>query len=336
MSIEFWFLYELLPIAAMVLVPLGVLLHFWRAADARPLPADAAGAAVPRVWPDPARAQLRRARVASAIVAVVVLARILRIGVTQPYEPEWHGLLAALLTVFLCTAVLLLRPAALGRDRTPQQPTDVAASGGVHSPARFGARWWFVAWGACLAALAAAVVWAGLISEPDENGNYTMHLLRIGETSGGTSIAGWYQGVPILISAGLLAALVLLALRLQAGRRLAVDESQDAWLRRAATRTLLTLSAGAVVVTLAWVLGSIGSAAQIGLSAPSPETGEMVSLASPLAPIGPPIRALGMLLEGVGIALLMLPLFSRLAPLAQAAAAQAPTLEHDEPRAATS
>lgn len=315
-NIEFWLIYELLPMAAMVIVPLGVLLHYWRAADARPLPPERAEAATPRGWPDAARAQLRRARVASAIVAVVVLARTLRIDVPDPFEPEWHellaALLAALLAVFICTAVLLLRPAALGRGLKVQPPTDAEVGGHGHSPTTFGARWWFMAWGACLAALVVAVTWAGLISTPDEHGRYVLHTIRIDNisdgtwVSGSTTIAGWYFGVPIIVAVLLLAALVLIGVSMQTRGPLAPDSDRDLYLRRAATRTLLTLSGGAFVVTLAWVLSSIGGAARMTAGS------SQITVSSPLAPIAAPVSVLGMVLEGIGIALLLLPLFSRL------------------------
>ncbi|MET1018585.1 MAG: hypothetical protein ABWX62_01230 [Microterricola sp.] len=163
-----------------------------------------------------------------------------------------------------------------------------------------------------LIALMLAVVWAGLISQPDEHGRYKVHTIRIDNISdgtwgsGSTTIAGWYFGVPIIVAALLLAALVLIGVSMQIRGPLAPDSDRDLYLRRTAMRTLLTLSGGAFIVTLAWVLSSIGSAARMtaGVS--------QITVSSPLAPIAAPVSVLAMVLEGVGIALVLLPLFSRL------------------------
>lgn len=336
MSVEMW-IYRLLPLATSVIVPLGILLHYWRAADARPLPAvsDHADAAA---WSAATRAQLRRARIASAVVTVAALASTFGVIVPYRFGTEWNDFLTPLLSALLCTAVLLARPPAAGGVDTPAASADSTAAGGRRglSTVALGEPWWFIAGALCLAALVLAVCWAGLASSTDDNGNYTMHSYKFEDVTAGTSIAGWYFGIPVIIAAVLLTALVLFALRLQAAPPLAVDGGRDLLLRRAATRTLLSLGVGAVVVTLAWVLLSIGSAAQLTISVPSADDGGMTTLDSPLAPISIPARVLGLLLQGIGIALLMLPLLSRRAPRAEAATTEAPTLEHDEAQSATS
>lgn len=308
MSIELWFTYELLPLAAMTLVPFGVLVHYWRSADARALPCRPDSGDDPG-WPAAARAQLLRARVASALATAAVLAGALHLSASLRSDSDGNGYLAPVLSVLLCTAVLLTRRAAMSRDG---ERAHSSASAPAPTPARSGARWWFVAWGMSLSALMLAVVWAGLISQPDEHGRYKVHTIRIDNlsdgswVSGSTTIAGWYFGVPIIVAALLLAALVLIGVSMQIRGPLAPDSDRDLYLRRTAMRTLLTLSGGAFIVTLAWVLSSIGSAARMtaGVS--------QITVSSPLAPIAAPVSVLAMVLEGVGIALVLLPLFSRL------------------------
>ncbi|KQW07746.1 hypothetical protein ASC66_01835 [Leifsonia sp. Root4] len=312
MNIEVWFTYVVLPLAAMTLVPLGVFVHYWRAADAhlisrRPDSGDDSDFSE---WPAAARAQLARARVASALVAAAVLASAVHLSFALRSDPDGDGYLAPMLSVLLCTAVLLIRPAAMGR------PTGGWARGSASPPEHVSppsaARWWFVVWGMALSALMLAVVWAGLLSEPDEHGRYMVYTIRLDHlsdgvsVSGSTSMAGWYFGVPIILAAILLAVLVLIGVHMQNRAALAPDSGRDLHLRRTATRTLLTLSGGAFVATLGWVLGSIGGAARITAG-----IGE-ITVSSPLAPIAAPVSVLGMVLEGVGIALLLLPLFTRL------------------------
>ena len=312
MSFELWFSYEFLPLATMVLVPFGLFLHYWRAADARAVPCrpDNGEGAEPAEWPAAVRAQLSRARVASAIAVAAVLASAVQLSAFLRSDADGDGYLAPLLSVLLCTAVLLARPVAMSRLAGGREHG--AASTPGHSAAASGARWWWVAWAMSLSALVLAVVWAGLISTPDENGRYLLHTIRIDNVadgtwvSGSTTIAGWYFGVPVIVTALLLAALVLFGVRMQTRGPLAPDGVRDLHVRRIATRTLLTLSGGAFVVTLAWVLSSIGSAARLMAGA------SQITVISPLAPIAVPVSVLGMVLEGIGIALLLLPLFSRL------------------------
>lgn len=309
MSIELWFTYEFLPLAAMTLVPFGVLVHYWRSADARaiPRPPDSGD---DQEWPVAARAQLSRARVASALATAAVVAGALSLSASLRSDSDGDGYLAPVLSVLLCTAVLLTRRAAMGRPTGERAQPLVGTAEHISAPS--GARWWFLAWGMALSALVLAVVWAGLISEPDEYGRYLLHTIELDHIAEGTSvtgsitIAGWYFGLPVIVAALLLAALVLIAVRMQTRGPLAPDSDHDIHLRRTATRTLLTLSGGAFIVTLAWVLSSIGSAARMtaGIS--------QIMVSSPLAPIAAPVSVLGMVLEGVGIALLLLPLFSRL------------------------
>ncbi len=312
MSLELWFSYEFLPVATMVLVPFGLFLHYWRAADARAVPCrpDSGGASELAEWPAAARAQLSRARVASAIASAAVLVNALRLSASIRFDVDGTGYLAPLLSVLLCTAVLLVRPAAMSRLAGGREHGAASTSG--HSSATSGARWWWVAWAGSLSALVLVVVWAGLISTPDEHGRHLLHTIRIDNVadgtwvSGSTTIAGWYFGVPVIVAALLLAALVLLGVRMQTRGPIAPDSGRDIHVRRIATRTLLTLSGGAFVVTLAWVLSSIGSAARLMAAA------GQITVVSPLAPIAVPVSVLGMVLEGIGIALLLLPLFSRL------------------------
>ncbi|RZU64488.1 hypothetical protein EV379_0784 [Microterricola gilva] len=340
MSVWIRLVYEVLPLVTSVIVPLGVLLHYWRRADARPVPARPApteGAPVPP-WTSAARAQLRRTRVAGILATAAVLASSFGLISPNRWGMEWHDFLTPLLSVLLCTAVLLTRPPAMRRYATPTASAGSEPHGTrpAHPPISLGARWWFAAWGIAMTVLVLSVVWAGLLSAPDGNGDYTLHSVELGQTTGSTSIAGWYFGVPVIISALLVAALVLSALRWQATPPLAADAGQDIWLRRAATRSLLSLSGGAVVVTLGWVLLSIGNAAQMTLSGPSAEDGGMVTVGSPLAPIGVVVRVLGLLLQGVGLALMLLSLFSRLAPRPELARHDEPTVGHPEPETVAS
>lgn len=330
---ELLFTYVLLPTAAMVLLPLGVLSHYSRAADARPVPwrRDSDSDSMSPEWPAAARSQLWRERGASALASAAVVAGVVATTTPTADDLELNDYLAPVLSVVLCTAILLTRPPAMGR-RGGQR---------VSGPIRLGSRWWYVAWAMCLSALVLGVVGAGLISEPDEHGRYMLHTIQTELSSEGTSasgsatIAGWYVGVPIIVAALLLAALVLFALRLQAGSPLATDSGHELWLRSHLTRTVLALSAGAFLVTLSWVLGTIGNAARMTVVVQSPELG-LISVSSPLAPLATTVMVITLVLRGAGIALVLLPLFGRLAPSAEAAPVQAPAVDQIEAQTATS
>lgn len=88
-------------------------------------------------------------------------------------------------------------------------------------------------------------------------------------------------------------------------------------------RTILAFSSGALLVTLAMVLSSLGGAAQLMVSFPAGDAG-LVSVGTPIAALGVPLTVASFVVRGLGIALVLLPLFSRRAPTAHARPVGAP------------
>lgn len=314
MSVEFWLLHAWVPYAAMAMVPFGVLLHHWRAADAQPIiVAELGGRA--QSWPVGARSQLGRGRIASLIAATAaVLSGPAAVVPSGPQSFEWYGYLLLLAIAILAIAVLLVRPAvAVAHAASGDKVTDLS----TRSALTFGDRWWFVAWAIAFSALLGVVLTAGLLSSADDQGRYTAFTVRLNEeTAGGTTIAGWFFGVPILAAGVILLAVSLLALSLQArsAHESGSGRPLDIWLRRRAARTVLTLGAGAILITVSWVLVSIGAASSVRMSALTTELGTL-DIGTSIAAFGMPLRIAGGLTQGFGFALLLLPLFTRLAPI---------------------
>ncbi|MFC9919795.1 hypothetical protein [Agromyces binzhouensis] len=174
----------------------------------------------------------------------------------------------------------------------------------------FGARSWFLGWSVVTVLMAATVVLAGSASSAGEDGRYTMFVIKLGESTAGTSFFGWTYGTPVLVALGIQVVLVLGALWLIALPAVPADPMRrelDRAGRRNRTRTVLALAAGATSFTLGQSWLFIGRSAQLGASL-SGYDGTRVDVGTSFAALALPFMILGLLLEGIGVALLLLPL----------------------------
>lgn len=102
-------------------------------------------------------------------------------------------------------------------------------------------------------------LFGGLLSGPDDVGNYTMFWIEIGSTSGGTTIYGWYYSIPAL--ATLLAVLVLVAVNLVliSGPPFSGNAAADIAVRKLRVRASLWLASGAIAMHLSEVFVSLAA-----------------------------------------------------------------------------
>lgn len=315
MVLRMWFFYGFLQLATATIVPLGILLHGVRA-DVRDQGSHALDSAGSSVWKSAAATQARRSRLASGTVSGLFLVDLLWIswfsgwfGGAPGYSPNW---LPRLLPMSIAAAAILVlvllpaRPVGSGRALSAEmdlQPRNLGS---------FGSPWWFAAWLLSAVALVLTVVLAGLVSSPDEEGRYSILTIDLGSASARGDFLGWFYGVPLLCALGVLMVLTLLALWSTARPTVAMRAARavDIRLRRLQTRTVLSLSSGAILVTLglAWI--SIGSAGRMYIGTTFPGVGD-VKVGSPLEAIAMPLWAAGFVVEGFGLALIMLPVFTR-------------------------
>ena len=178
----------------------------------------------------------------------------------------------------------------------------------------FGQRWWFILWGVLVALLVTTVLLAGLASSTDLEGRFAALVVQIGTASGSSTFLGWYFGVPILVGVAALVLATGLALWANARPSLAVaavDRASDVWMRRYRTRTILTLGGGALALVLGSSLILIGAGGTISVQVAGGNQLGTITAGTAIATLTMPFRLLGMLFKGVGLALVLLPLFTR-------------------------
>lgn len=321
---------ESLGTLASVLVPLGILAHLsrrsgwfsWHGTGLGGLPTESAAA-----WNLLADQHRRRSRLAAGIVAGTLVLLVIANRLPGFVWPDWYFWLhvAPVFISMASVAALLLAPIS-----TPKSPAGAATQLEL-SPRTlwsFGRRWWFAVWIVTTAVLALTVVFAGLLSSVDENGNHTLLTVAMGEASASTTFLGWFYGVPLLLGLAGSTVVTLLALTGIARPPLA-GESQtkalDGLLRRTRVRTVLALGTGAVLVTLGMVWKLLSNAARMTGGVASGTAGQ-IDVGTSFAALAIPLWVGGYLVYGVGFALLLLPLFARAArPSPRAAvAADAP------------
>lgn len=175
----------------------------------------------------------------------------------------------------------------------------------------FGPRAWFAGWVTFAGLLSATVLLAGLASSTDGEGRHTMIVLDVGSSQAGTIFFGWAFGVPVLFFLAVLSAVNCFALSRIARPAMPADPLQrslEVSIRRNQVRTVLALSVGAITFTLGAALNFISRAASLGASVPGPD-GVRIELGSSFAALQIPLTVSGLLLQGLGVALVVLPLF---------------------------
>lgn len=324
-----WAVFYQLAALAPALVAIGILIRGVRVAEL--------ASAQPRLLPTDTHAvavHLRSARWAAAVLCGVALVLI---ALTWGYIFGPWRLWMYLVPVFSAALFLAARavvrtlPSAYSRARSQVDPTEHRAS---DQPRRtlwsFGRRWWVTAWLVAVALLVVTAVSMGWVSSPDDNGNYTLLTIGLGAASASQDFLGWHYVLPLLAGVAALAAFTLVALGgiARSPFPLAPETlALDLWRRRVATRAVLALSTGAVIFTLGQLWDHVGSAALLHGSAPS-DAG-LIEVGTPFAALATPLWVLGYLAQGLGMALVLLPLFARAPKMAsQQPAEDAPPLLH--------
>lgn len=152
--------------------------------------------------------------------------------------------------------------AVLGLSRGPRE-----ASAGAHLAPRtwrsFLAIWWL---GACLAVLAVILgltFAAGLASQPDDDGNYTMYLVDFGSSAAGSSIYGWHYSALPLVLLALMVLATWWALSSIARPPLGSDPVTDAATRRLHSTNVVRVALGALLLHLGAILSSLANTASL-------------------------------------------------------------------------
>lgn len=294
-----------------VIVPLGVFWHYWRRSNVLTSPTAAPGLTSSSPWARTLRRQVWLARAASAVVFGIVASMLLDVGPLKRDYDGWISYIVPIALAVVCIGAIACMPDAAPRGKSGDVgQLDLT----TRSLWAFGRRFMFASWIAVAVTLCATLLLAGLASTPDDDGNFTRLTIKVGATAAASaSFPGWYFGAPVFLGVALLAAITGLALSAGARPPFAADlaeRSVDVWLRLFRTRTVLTLGGGALTLTLAWVLMSIGSAASATISLPAGDLGT-ITVGSSLAAVAVVLKIIGLILQGVGVALLLLPLLTR-------------------------
>lgn len=257
-------------------------------------------------------ARTRRAQsVIGRISALITGAGVLvfwgtRFWFASPMDATWRysvPLIAATLAIALYAAFNI-------RPRRPHTDAVREADLSPRSVWTFGTRWWFAGLFTLAGILAATVVLAGLASSVDDQGQYTMIVIDVGSAQAGTVFFGWAFGAPALIALMSLIAIVFLALWRVSRPAVAADprhREDEFALRRGQTRTVLALSSGATGFALGAALVFVARSSRLAASIPGPD-GFRIDLVTSFAALGIPFTVAGLLLQGLGVALVVLPL----------------------------
>lgn len=309
MPLDPWSVVGEIGLLTTVLIPLGVLLHLARQSDARDPTPQRLRHDVVAEWQRGALRQIRRERIASGgttVAAVTSIEVISRMGFDS-----WAAYLAPVLAALVVIVLFLSLPATAPPTREVIQRQIDLGSRHMWS---FGRRWWFAAWLLAAATLIITVVFAGSVSGVDSEGNYRTIVIDVGSGTASSSFLGWFYGVPILIAVAALTAGTVFSLSIGARSTLASTAEErlvDVWLRRIRTRAVLAIGGGAIIVTLALAWNFIGAGAQLSGGIPATSVGD-IEFGTPIAALSFPLRLGGLLLEGLGVAVMLLPLLARM------------------------
>ena len=173
-----------------------------------------------------------------------------------------------------------------------------------------------------LATLVLTSVIAGAASAPDEHGWYSMIEIPVGTLEPGfASFFGWAYGLPVLVAAAVLAAVVSWALHLSAARPFIRPETVEAETteRRALSSVLVAVMLGATLLVLGDAVRLIAGAGMGSVGVGIPGIGDF-NYSTGYAALAPAMLALGNLIQIWAIALLLITAAGRTFRLRRAAA----------------
>jgi hypothetical protein len=272
---------------------------------------------------DTAPGQTVAGRVASLVAfAGVVVFWSTRLGFAGPTDATWRyavPLGAAGMAVAVCAGL-----GARTRSAKSSREVDLAP----RSVRSFGSSWWFAGLVILAVLLISTVILAGLASSADDEGRHTLVVLDAGNVQAATVFFGWAFGVPVLIGLAALLGLVLIALWRVARPAVPADpraRDLEVALRRNQARTVLAIASGATAFTLGAALLFLGRSSSLAASFPGPEGGR-IELVTSFAALGTPFMILGLLLQSLGVALVIVPLCQPKKGLAPETAESTPPL----------
>ena len=168
----------------------------------------------------------------------------------------------------------------------------------------FSRPWWFVAFGIVLLLTVTVALAAGSLSSPDEQGRYTLYVVRAGTASASTTIYGWHYSVPCLILVAALVGIMTVDLALISRPALALDRDRDVAVRRVRSLNIVRVGAGAVLLHLSAVLSSLGgtSALRAGVGTGASTAGE-INVGTSFAALTPLLYWAGAVVGVIGLAL---------------------------------
>ena len=168
----------------------------------------------------------------------------------------------------------------------------------------FSRPWWFVAFGIVLLLTVTVALAAGSLSSPDEQGRYTLYVVRAGTASASTTIYGWHYSVPCLILLAVLVGIMTVDLALISRPALALDRDTDVAVRRARSLNIVRVGTGAVLLHLSAVLSSLAgtSTLRAGVGTGSSTAGE-INVGTSFAALTPLLYWAGAVVGVIGLAL---------------------------------
>lgn len=226
---------------------------------------------------------VRRWALAGALVAAGIMvagSALFFVGISLP--SSWVAVQVVTPLVAGLVAVV-----ALGLPRAQRTPTGTAMLS-RRTPASFADRRWLLALLAVVVAVVALTLAAGVASDRDEQGRYTMYTVDFGSGSVATTFYGWHYSVPALVLLGLLLVAALATVASVARPPLAAEDFDDAAVRRWRTGNILAVTTGALLLHLAGILHLLVGAATISAGF---STGEgWFGAGSPMAVLEAPFR----------------------------------------------
>src|SRR6478735_2279170 len=168
----------------------------------------------------------------------------------------------------------------------------------------FSRPWWFVTFGIVLLLTVAVAVAAGSLSSPDEQGSYTLYVVRAGTASASTTIYGWHYSVPCLILLAVLVGIMTVDLALISRPALALDRDTDVAVRRVRSLNIVRVGTGAVLLHLSAVLSSLAgtSTLRAGVGTGASTAGE-INVGTSFAALTPLLYWAGAVIGVIGLAL---------------------------------
>lgn len=217
---------------------------------------------LPRLERPAARATALAAGGSALLMIVFMASPVIPMYVTEVSAFPWaaHSAVRFVLPLVLgILAVLLLGlPVRARRSRSAQLTRRTWTS--FLSPP------WMVALGIVLALVVTVTVSAGMVSERDEEGRFTLYVIELGSGSASTGFYGWHHSIAPMVALVLLLVAAAVAWAGIARPPHPEDVEQDIARRRLRSTNVARLTIGALLLHLASILRLLENAASMRLT----------------------------------------------------------------------